>query len=70
TCGGCDNDCSAMAGTNEVGCVKGHCVVKSCANGYALARRGDGISRGGLDVGQHCVATKKRDTHRARSSMF
>ncbi|KAF8595531.1 hypothetical protein BDV93DRAFT_548787 [Ceratobasidium sp. AG-I] len=58
TCGGCDGDCSTLEGTNEVGCAKGHCVIKSCAKGYKLVQRGDGTSRGGLEVGQHCVSVK------------
>ncbi|CAE6380887.1 unnamed protein product [Rhizoctonia solani] len=59
TCGGCDNDCSSLGGTNEVQCLKGQCVIKSCAPGHELAVRRDGISRGGLEVGIHCVAKKR-----------
>ncbi|CAE6525318.1 unnamed protein product [Rhizoctonia solani] len=65
TCGGCDNDCSVLEGTNQVQCLKGHCVIKSCSSGYNLIPRGDGISRGGLDVGSTCIAKKRksRSTH-------
>ncbi|QRW23385.1 hypothetical protein RhiXN_08421 [Rhizoctonia solani] len=65
TCGGCDNDCSSLEGTNEVQCIKGQCVVKSCAGGHELAIRGDGFARGGLDVGAHCVAKKRNHIRHA-----
>ncbi|KAF8674936.1 Si dkey-21a6.5 [Rhizoctonia solani] len=65
TCGGCDNDCSSLEGTNEVQCIKGQCVVKSCAGGHELAIRGDGFARGGLEVGAHCVAKKRNHIRHA-----
>ncbi|KAH7345672.1 hypothetical protein B0J17DRAFT_702999 [Rhizoctonia solani] len=65
TCGGCDNDCSLLEGTDEVQCLKGHCVIKSCAPAYSLVPRGDGISRGGLDVGVQCIAKKRSHIRRA-----
>ncbi|ELU44353.1 hypothetical protein AG1IA_01616 [Rhizoctonia solani AG-1 IA] len=70
TCGGCDNDCSSLEGTNEVQCIKGQCVVKSCAGGHELAIRGDGFARGGLDVGAHCVAKKRNHIRHGTDDMY
>lgn len=49
SCGGCigvdsgpiGRDCSEIEHTDEVRCLQGHCVVKSCRKGYVVGEAGD-----------------------------